>query len=222
MPEISLMLDTVVAYLQQADPSSVYAVLFLSAYFENVIPPIPGDVPIALAGYLLAFNHITFVSALFWSTIGSVAGFMTVFLLSRFLGLKLYAAGQSEARHKFAQSVHKLFPPSEMEVVRQKFSGHGYLAVVVNRFLFGSRAVICIVAGMLHLKVSLVLLASLVSSLLWNILLLSSGYLLGSNWDKIGQYAVFYSVPFTALFAGLMVWAVVKYLKKRKQGNAGA
>ncbi|RXK89066.1 DedA family protein [Chlorobaculum sp. 24CR] len=222
MPEISSMLDTVVAYLQQADPSSVYAVLFLSAYFENVIPPIPGDVPIALAGYLLAFNHITFVSALFWSTTGSVAGFMTVFLLSRFLGLKLYAAGQSEVRHKFAQSIHKLFPPSEMEVVRQKFSGHGYLAVVVNRFLFGSRAVICIVAGMLHLKVSLVLLASLVSSLLWNILLLSSGYLLGSNWDKIGQYAVYFSAPFTILFVGLMVWAVVKYLKKRKQGEAGA
>ena len=222
MPELSSMLDTVVAWLQQADPASVYAVLFLSAYFENVIPPIPGDVPIALAGYLLAFERITFSAALICSTLGSVAGFMTVFLLSRFLGLKLYAAGQSEVRHKFAHSVHKLFPPSEMEVVRQKFSGHGYLAVVLNRFLFGSRAVICIVAGMLHLKIPQVLLASLVSSLLWNILLISGGYLLGSNWDKIGQYAVFYSAPFTILFIGLIVWAVVKYLKKRKEHDAGA
>jgi len=215
------MLDAVVAWLQQADPSSVYLVLFLSAYFENVIPPIPGDVPVALAGYLLAFNNITFVSALFWSTFGSVAGFMTVFLLSRFLGLKLYAVGQSEARHKFARSVHKLFPPSEMEEVRQKFSGHGYMAVVVNRFLFGSRAVICIVAGMLHLKIPRVLAASVVSSLLWNILLISTGYLLGSNWDKIGQYAVYYSAPFTILFTGLIVWTVVKYIRKRKQGGAG-
>lgn len=216
------MLDTVVAWLQQADPSSVYAALFLSAYFENIIPPIPGDVPIALAGYLLAFDRITVSAALLFSTLGSVAGFMTVFLLSRFLGLKLYAAGQSEARHKFARSIHKLFPPSEMEVVRQKFSGHGYLAVVLNRFLFGSRAVICIVAGMLHLKIPQVLLASLVSSLLWNVLLISGGYLLGSNWDKIGQYAVFYSVPFTILFMALIVWTVVKYLKKRKQYDAGA
>ncbi len=216
------MLDSVVVWLQQADPLSVYAVLFLSAYFENIIPPIPGDVPVALAGYLLAFDRITFSSALFWSTLGSVAGFMTVFLLSRFLGLKLYAAGQSEARHKFARSVHKLFPPSEMEAVRQKFSGHGYMAVVLNRFLFGSRAVICLMAGMLHLKIPQVLLASLVSSLLWNVLLISGGYLLGSNWDKIGQYAVFYSVPFTILFIGLIAWAVVKYLKKRKQHDAGA
>lgn len=216
------MLDTVVAWLQQADPSSVYAVLFLSAFLENIIPPIPGDVPVALAGYLLVFNHITFPAALFWSTFGSVAGFMTVFLLSRFLGLKLYAVGQSEVRHKFARSIHKLFPPSEMEVVRQKFSGHGYLAVMVNRFLFGSRAVICIVAGMLHLKTPLVFAASLVSSILWNILLISGGYLLGSNWDKIGQYAVYYSVPFTVLFFGLIVWAVANYLKKRKQHTAGS
>ncbi|ACF11654.1 SNARE associated Golgi protein [Chlorobaculum parvum NCIB 8327] len=222
MPETSSMLESVVAYLQQAEPSSVYAVLFLSAYFENVIPPIPGDVPVALAGYLLTFSHITVSAALFWSTFGSVAGFMTVFLLSRFLGLKLYAAGESEVRHKFARSIHKLFPPSEMEAVRQKFSGHGYMAVLVNRFLFGSRAVICIVAGMLHLKIPLVLAASFVSSLLWNILLLSTGYLLGSNWDKIGQYAVLYTAPFTILFTGFIIWKVVAYLKKRKQQADGA
>jgi membrane protein DedA with SNARE-associated domain len=212
------MIDAVIAWLQQADPISVYAILFLSAYLENIIPPIPGDVPIALAGYLLAFNHITLPVALFWSTIGSVSGFMTVFLLSRFLGLKLYAAGQSEVRHKFAQSVHKMFPPSEMEVVRQKFAGHGYLAVMANRFLLGSRSVICIVAGMLHLKIPLVLLASIVSSTLWNLLLLYGGLMLGRNWDQIGGYVLVYSVPFTILITGYFVWSVIKYLKSRKKG----
>ncbi len=215
------MIEATTAYLQQADPSLVYAVLFFSAYFENIIPPIPGDVPVAFAGYLLVFNHITFSAALFWATFGSVTGFMTVFLLSRFLGLKLYAVGQSEVRHKFARSAHKLFPPSEMEEVRQKFSGHGYLAVVVNRFILGSRAVICIVAGMLHLKIPQVLLGSLVSSLLWNMLLLYGGFLLGSHWEQIGRYAVLYSVPVTLLFTCLVIWSIVKHLRKRKKGAAG-
>ncbi|HHE31183.1 MAG TPA: DedA family protein [Chlorobaculum parvum] len=216
------MLDNFVAYLQQADPSTVYIALFFSAYFENVIPPVPGDVPIALAGYLLTFKTITFSVALFWSTFGSVTGFMTIFMLSRFLGLKLYAAGESEVHHKFARSVHKLFPPSEMEAVRQKFSGHAYLSVLVNRFLFGSRAVICIMAGMLHLKIARVFGAALVSALLWNSLLIYSGFVLGSNWDQIGHYGMLYSAPFTVLFAGLIIWAVVKYLKKRKEHAAGS
>jgi membrane protein DedA with SNARE-associated domain len=210
------MIDAVIAWLQQADPLSVYAILFFSAYLENIIPPIPGDVPIALAGYLLAFDRITFPAALFWSTLGSVAGFMTLYLLSRFLGLKLYAAGESEVRHKFARSVHKLFPPSEMEIVRQKFAGHGYLSVAANRFLLGSRSVICIMAGMLHLKIPLVLLASTVSSLLWNLLLLYGGLLLGQNWNQIGHYVLIYSVPITLLFTGYIVWTVVRYIRHRK------
>lgn len=211
------MIDAIIAYLQQAEPSAVYAILFLSAYMENIIPPIPGDVPVALAGYLLAFDRISFTSALFWSTFGSVAGFMTLFLLSRFLGLKLYASGESEVRHKFAHSVHKLFPPSEMEIVRQKFAGHGYLSVAANRFLLGSRSVICIVAGMLHLKIPLVLIASIVSSVLWNALLLYGGLLLGRNWGQIGHYVLIYSIPFTILITGYIVWSVIRFLKSRKK-----
>jgi membrane protein DedA with SNARE-associated domain len=210
------MIDAVIAYLQQADPSAVYAILFLSAYMENIVPPIPGDVPIALAGYLLVFNHITLPVALFWSTIGSVAGFMTLFLLSRFLGLKLYTAGQSEARHKFARSIHKLFPPSEMEAVRLKFAGHGYMAVVANRFFFGSRSVICIMAGMLHLKIPLVLLSATISSTLWNLLLLYGGLLLGKNWKQIGHYVLMYTVPITVLLSGYFIWSLIRYVRKRK------
>lgn len=211
------MIDAVITWLQQADPTSVYALLFISAYLENIIPPIPGDVPVALAGYLLAFNQISFTAALLWSTFGSVAGFMTVFLLSRFLGLRLYAPGVSEVRHKLARSIHKLFPPSEMDAVRLKFAGHGYLAVMANRFLLGSRSVICIVAGMLHLNIVLVLLASFVSSLFWNLLLLYGGLLLGQNWAQIGQYMFYYSIPFSIIFTGLIVWSVIRYVKKRKK-----
>jgi membrane protein DedA with SNARE-associated domain len=211
------MIDAVIAWLQHADPSSVYLVLFLSAYLENIVPPIPGDVPVAFAGYLLAYSHISFFWALFWTTLGSTGGFMTVHLLSRTLGLRLYASGQTEVRHRFARSVHKLFPPSEMEAVRQKFSKHGYAAVLANRFLFGSRAVISVVSGLLHLRISLVLLASFVSSILWNIMLLYGGFVLGRNWQGIGKYLVLYSIPVTVAFLGFLLWSIVKYLRKRKK-----
>lgn len=208
-----------IAWLQQADSASVYLLLFLSAFLENVIPPIPGDLPVAFSGYLLTFGRISWFWSLCWSSVGSTGGFMTVFLLSRTLGLKLYASGAGEVRHKFARWMHKLFPPSEMEAVRQKFSGHGYAAVLVNRFLFGSRALISIVSGLLHLRVSLVLLASLVSATFWNSLLIYGGYLLGSNWETIGAKLALFSVPVTVLLLGFMAWTAVKYLRKRKTGH---
>lgn len=208
-----------IAWLQHADPASVYLLLFLSAFLENVIPPIPGDVPVAFAGYLLTYGRISWFWSLFWPSIGSTAGFMVVFLLSRTLGLRLYASGAGEVRHKFALWMHKLFPPSEMEGVRQKFSGHGYAAVLANRFLFGSRALISIVSGLLHLRIPLVLLASLVSATLWNVILISGGYLLGSNWEKIGTSMALFSVPVTLLLLGFVTWMAVKYIRKRKAGG---
>ncbi|NTW52384.1 MAG: DedA family protein [Chlorobiaceae bacterium] len=212
-------INAIVAYLQHADPSSVYLILFLFAFFENVIPPIPGDVPVAFAGYLIANSNLSFFWSLFWASLGSTGGFMTVYLLSRNLGLKLYASGESEIHHRFAKWMHKLFPPSEMEIVRMKFSTHGYAAVLANRFLFGSRAVISIVVGLLHLNVLLVLLAAMTSATLWNILLLYGGYVLGQNWQGIGKYVVIYSIPVTAVFVGYLAYSVVKYLKKRNTGG---
>ncbi len=211
------MIDAVIAWLKHADPALVYLVLFLSSYLENIVPPIPGDVPVAFAGYMIAFSQISFFWALFWTSLGSTAGFMTVFLLSRSLGLKLYSGGDSEVRHRFAKSIHKLFPPSEMEAVRQKFSKHGYAAVLANRFFFGSRAVISIVSGLLHLKVPQVLLASLISAILWNTLLLYGGFVLGQNWQGIGRYLAIYSIPVTVVFLGFLLWSVVRYIAKRKK-----
>ena len=211
------MLESVIAWLQHADPFVVYLSLFLIAFLENVVPPIPGDVPVAFIGYLIGKSSITFAGALVWSSAGSTAGFMLVYMLSKHLGLKLYAEGESSVTHCLSKSVHRFFPPSDMVLLRQKFATHGYLAILANRFLFGSRAVISVMAGLMHLKTVLVLLAALTSAFAWNALLLYGGYLLGSNWQDIGGYAAMYSIPVTTVFVLMLFFAVWKFLKERKR-----
>jgi membrane protein DedA with SNARE-associated domain len=211
------MLESVMVWLQHADPFVVYLILFLIAFLENVVPPIPGDVPIAFIGYLICKSGITFMGALLWSSLGSTAGFMLVYLLSKHLGLKLYAEGESSVQHWLSKSVHRFFPPSDMELLRRKFATHGYLAVLANRFLFGSRAVISVMAGLMHLKTPFVLLAALTSAFVWNVLLLYGGYLLGSNWQDIGGYAAMYSIPVTIAFVLMLFFAVWKFIRERKR-----
>ncbi len=211
------MLDAAIAWLQHADPFAVYVFLFLIAFLENVVPPIPGDVPIAFIGYLIYKSGITFAGALFSASLGSTAGFMLVYLLSRHLGLKLYAEGEGSVQHRLSKSVHRFFPPSDMVLLRQKFATHGYLAVLVNRFLFGSRAVISVMAGLMHLKTPLVLFAALTSAFVWNMLLLYGGFLLGSNWQDIGTYAALYSIPVTIVFVLILLFSVWSFFRERKQ-----
>ncbi len=210
------MLEAAIVWLQHADPATIYLFLFLVAFLENVVPPIPGDIPIAFIGYLIIQSGITFVGALLWSSLGSTAGFMLVYMLSRHLGMKLYAEGKSPAKHWLAKSAHRFFPPSDMELLRRKFATHGYLAVLVNRFLFGSRAVISVMAGLMHLKSMYVFLAAVLSATAWNVLLLYGGYLLGSNWQDIGGYAAMYSIPVTITFVLILSLAVWKFIRERK------
>ena len=74
-------------------------------------------------------------------------------------------------------------------------------------------------AGLMHLKTALVLLAALTSAFAWNVLLLYGGYLLGSNWQDIGSYAAMYSIPVTIAFVLMVFFVVWKFLKERKQGH---
>ena len=210
------MLESVIAFLQSADPMAIYLVLFLIAFCKNFIPLLPFDLPIALIGYLLVYTKLSLVYAIIWPSVGSTIGFMVIYLISRKFGLKLYARDITTVPPRWGEKIHKIFPPVEMELVRQRFAAHGYLAVLVNRFLLGSRSLISPVTGLMHLNAFFVFLAAGVSASVWNVLLLYGGYLLGQNWKNIGGFVVMYSIPVTVLFFIVIAFAVIKYVKERR------
>ncbi|MEI8031825.1 MAG: DedA family protein [Chlorobiaceae bacterium] len=211
------MIESIIAYLQSADPDAIYLTLFLIAFLKNFLPLLPLDLPIALTGYLLIFSKITIASAVLWPSIGSTSGFMVIYLVSRRFGLQLYARDNTSLPPQWGERIHRFFPPAEMEHVRQRFAAHGYLAILVNRFLLGTRSLIAPVSGLMHLNSILVLPAAAASALAWNMLLLYGGYFLGRNWKSVGEFAAVFSIPVTALFLVLMVKKIRHFVNERKQ-----
>ncbi len=211
------MLESIVEYLRSADPVSIYLFLFFISFLENVVPPVPGDVPVAFIGYLAFSSDIDFWLSVVFASTGSTLGFMLMFLLSREVGLKIYARGDSRIRHGLVRIVHRLFPPEHMETARMRFSAHGYFAVLINRFLFGYRAIISVMAGFMHLNVPGVLAATFASSVIWYVLLLLGGYLLGENWSEIMAYTALYSIPLSLVFLVIVCVALIRYVGRRKK-----
>ena len=76
------MLDSVIAYVQSADPMAIYSLLFAIAFLKNFFPVVPFDAPIALTGYLLAYKKLSIVLAILWPSLGSTLGFMVIYLIS--------------------------------------------------------------------------------------------------------------------------------------------
>ncbi len=209
------MLDSVIAYVQSADPMAIYLFLFLIAFLKNFFPVVPFDAPIALTGYLLFYKKLSIVLVIMCPALGSTLGFMVIYLISRKFGMILYARDITSAPPRWGERIHRFFPPAEMEFIRKRFAAHGYLAVLLNRFLIGSRSLISPVTGLMHLNAFLVFLAAGISAAVWNILLVYGGYLLGKHWQNIGGFVVMYSIPATALFFIVIAFLTIKYRKER-------
>jgi membrane protein DedA with SNARE-associated domain len=158
-----------------------YMALLVIAYGENVLPPIPGDIAVVFAGYLVGIGYLSFPVVVITATIGGTLGFMTMYGLGHWLGSRV-------------DDPNKLtwVPNARVNRGRAWLERHGYVVVAVNRFLSGARSVIAISAGVARLEVGPTVAWATVSSLLWTVLIVYGGYALGDRWDQVGAYLEVY------------------------------
>jgi membrane protein DedA with SNARE-associated domain len=202
-------LETLITYFQQLDPLWVYVAIFLIAYVENIFPPSPSDVIIVAGGYLVGIGHIDFITSLIVSTIGSTTGFMTMYKIGDWFGLKIIETGKL-----------KFLPIESIHKVETWFRHYGYWLIVINRFLSGTRAVVGFFAGMAEVKFIPTAILCFISAMIWNGLLLYAGTLLGANWEEIGFYLRTYSQIVTGLVViGIIIFSVIWY-RRRGKNNA--
>jgi membrane protein DedA with SNARE-associated domain len=186
-------------------PVTAYIVLFLSAYTENVIPPIPGDTVVLIGAYLVSIEKLDFWPVYISTTLGSVAGFITMYWLAVHFGYQFI-------HHKTSS---KLFKEKYINKVKIWFSKWGYWVIFANRFLSGTRSVISLFAGLFHLNPLLVLILALASAAIWNGGLIFAGLLVGKNWQIIVTIITRYNQVIIIL---LFVIVIVLFIyKKRKK-----
>lgn len=215
------MLEEVVAFVRTLDDGTIYFFLFVIAYLENVVPPIPGDLPIAFVGSLIAItdpavpiHDLSFAWCWVWSSAGSLLGFMNMYGIGWLVGRRVY--GDTENNSRFAQTVRRFFPPENLRDVQQNFSKYSYWLIAANRFLTGSRSIISISSGLSHLNFFYVHLCALLSAVLWNALLIYGGVLLGDNWRLLGDYLTTYGLLFSVIVLGIVGFFIYRFIQKRK------
>lgn len=170
-----------------------YAALFASAFVENVFPPIPGDTVTLIGAYFVGRGHLNYWGVLISTTLGSVAGFMALFMIAYWLEWKFFEQRQFKWLHK-----------SRLEKVERWFRKYGYGIILANRFLSGIRSVISISAGLTKLNITKVALLSTASAVVWNGVIIYAGAFIGKSKDEIFQYIKMYN---QAIIAGLAVLA---------------
>lgn len=182
------MLETLFNFIEQAPIWLVFIAIFLASYIENIFPPIPGDTILIFGAYLVGRGNLSFSMALVTTLLGSVMGFMT-----------LYVVGLKYGRGFMYSKQQTWFSPKSLKRVERLFTRWGYGVVFINRFLAGLRSVVGLFSGIGKLNIWKVILLSTASSLLWNGTLIWLGSSIGENWEQIGVYLKRYNTAVSIL-----------------------
>ena len=191
----------------------IYGILGLSAFIENIFPPVPGDTVTAFGAFLVGAKHLSFAGVYVSTTLGSLLGFMCLFWIGRLLG-----------RRFFMEEDLWVFKAEDLVRAEAWFKKYGYFLVLMNRFLPGIRSVISVSGGISNLRAWRVGLLALVSASAWNLIWIVLGYVLGNNWakakDHLSHIMGRYNAAVLALLGLCVLYVVFRWwMKKRKPGR---
>jgi membrane protein DedA with SNARE-associated domain len=203
-----MSVEEIVRRLSALNPVWVYLSVSGVAFLENVFPPIPSDVVVLFVGSLAGIGSVDFTVALVFTTIGSTLGFVVMYKIGDWFGLRILETGKL-----------KFIPVENVHKIEGWFRKYGYVLIVVNRFLSGTRAVVSFFAGMSELPLSVTTILSFVSALTWNFLLLFAGMKLGQNWQRVAFYIDTYSKAFTGILVIVALLILARYIMKRTTAN---
>jgi len=193
-------------HLQLLDPLLICFVMFGIAFIENIFPPSPSDMIIVFGGSLVGMGIVGFAEPLLFATVGSTLGFVVMYKIGDWFGVHILESGKIS-----------FIPVESVKKAEAWFQKYGYWVIVANRFLAGTRAVVSFFAGMSELKLGTTALLSFFSALVWNAILITAGFYLGQNWERIGFYIMTYSRIVTLIAVAFALVLVARYLwKKRK------
>jgi membrane protein DedA with SNARE-associated domain len=178
---------------------------------DNLFPPIPSELVLPLAGFSASRGAFTLLGALFWTTLGSLAGAVVVYWLGALLG-------RDRTRALLARV--PLMTVADFDRTEAWFTRHGGKAVFLGRMVPIFRSLISLPAGVERMPFGRFLLLTTAGSLLWNTLFVVAGYLLGESWSLVDRYAsVFQYLVLAAVALAIGLFVVVR-LRRRATRSA--
>ncbi|MBO4256229.1 DedA family protein [Streptomyces griseorubiginosus] len=181
----------------------------LAIALENLFPPLPSEVILPLTGFAAGQGVISLVSALFWTTLGSVVGAAVLYWIGMLFG--------RERMHAIWARL-PLVKTSDLERTEEWFAKHGTKAVFFGRMVPIFRSLISVPAGLERMPMPVFLLLTTLGSLVWNSVLVLAGYWLGDQWDLVETYVgVISKVVLVLVAAALALYIVVRL---RSRGSA--
>jgi len=182
-----------------------YFGVFLLMVLENVVPPVPSELIMSVAGIAAGQGKMSFLLLVLTGTAGCAIGNLFWWEIGRRFGYKrLEPLVRRWGRWLTLEW-------EDIEKLRSFFDRWGGITVLVFRFMPIGRTVISIPAGLMHMPVGRFLIFTTIGSAIWNTILVGVGYWLGTNFETIDHWIAPVSIAAVAAVAVLYLWRVLTW-----------
>lgn len=153
-----------------------YTGVFILMLLESCSLPIPSEIILPFAGYLVSLGQLNLWLAVLVATVAGVLGS----LVDYYIGLK---GVNVLTKHKTMQRL--LFSQTQMNTVQNWFTKHGSAVVFLSRLVPGFRTIVSFPAGAVSMPIAKFTVYTMAGCLVWDAVLIYAGKVVGASWREI-------------------------------------
>lgn len=203
-----LITDGVNLLVGTIEGGSYPAIIILMA-IESSLIPLPSEVVMIPAGYLVYQGKMGLVAVILAGIVGSIIGSFANYWLARAVGrpfLKRYG--------------HRMFlPPNRLAFIEKFFHKHGEITIFVSRLIPGMRHIISIPAGLTRMSQLRFFIYTTLGAGIWCVILTIFGYWVGSmqmHWQA--AWEKYHNEISICIFIGLFLTIATYIYYHHKRG----
>jgi len=183
-----------------------YFGIFIMTFIESTFIPIPSEITLIPAGYLVQKGQMSGLVVLLVSIAGTIGGALANYYIAYFFGRLLFV---DKGKYFFLN-------PSKLKKIEQFFAEHGAISVFTGRFLPGVKHFISFPAGLAKMNLKLFALYTALGGAIWCTILITLGYIIGENEHLIKKYLKQLNFIFIILVSLLVIYYIWKKRQNKK------
>ncbi len=199
------LFNKILTFLMDLINSAGYIGIVLTVGLEYACFPMPSEVILPFVGFIASSGSITLPGAIIASTVAGILGSIICYYIGYFGGTPIlnFIGDKLPSSRK---SIHS---------AKNYFDRYSRASILFSRVIPLARTYISIPAGIARMNILVFILYSAIGIVVWNTVLISLGYYLGSNWTIVQGIMSDYSLAVGIVFAFLLISYIV-YRRKRK------
>ena len=200
-------------WVEQIVSTMGYTGIALMMFVENIFPPIPSEVIMPFAGFLVNKGEMSLAGVLIAGTSGALAGAVAIYYIGVWIE-------RSRIRHWFKEyGKYLLMSENDFDKAIDTFNHHGKKMILIGRVIPTIRSLISFPAGLERMNLGIFLFFTALGTAIWNVLLTYAGVILGQNWESVLSIIDKYEFAVWIILAGLAAFFVIKRVRSWSFSN---